>query len=152
VTPRLIAALVAIAMLFAAGFFSGKHWVQGDWDAEKAERVAHALEASQEARRIEQARAAKVQEVQSGYAKETAAATAAARGARDELGRVRDAIATAGTPVDAATAVRADDSARARFVVGQCAGALSEMAAVADACEARLSALQGWARAVTQPP
>jgi hypothetical protein len=114
-------------------------------------RVQQALEASQEARRIEQQRATKVQEVQDDYATRSNRDRAAAAGAAGELGRLRNILAAASGPASSAAAApgRADDATAARTVVGHCAQSLLAMAETADACESRLSGLQGYVQAIT---
>jgi hypothetical protein len=146
------AALVALALATATGmgWQQGAGHVQARWNAEKATRVQQALEASQEARRLEQARAAKVQEVQDVYATRSNRDRASAAGAAGELGRLRDELAARDRAAAAPAATcRIDLAGTERQLFGRCAEALSAVAADADRLETKLTALQGYVRAVT---
>jgi hypothetical protein len=148
------AALVALALATATGMGhrAGAAGVQQRWDAEKAAAARQALEASQEARRIEQARAAKVQEVQSDYATRSNRDRAAAAGAAGELERLRDELAARDRAAAApASTCRIDVAGAERDLFGSCAAALAEVAGEADRLETRLTALQGYVRAITAP-
>lgn len=78
-----------------------------------------------------------------------AAAAAAVRADRD---RLLDAVATtagASAPgAGASAASGADGAAGLRVVVRECAAALSQVAASADACDARLMGLQDYVKAI----
>jgi hypothetical protein len=147
------ACVALAASLVACGYRWGAGSVQTRWDAVEAQRAAQALEAEREARRIEQARASKVQEVTDVYAERARRDRGVAVSARADLERLRNAVANviAGRASSPTAAGGADGAARAGIVVGECAAALSEVAEAADVCEARLSGLQSYVRAVTQP-
>jgi hypothetical protein len=154
---RLIAWAAGLVLLAAAalwlrhdGAAAGAAGVQQRWDAETAQRAQQALQASQEARRIEQARSAKVQEIQDVYATRSNRDRAAAAGAAGELGRLRDELAARDRAAAAPASTRRIDLAGTeRQLFGRCAEALSAVAADADRLETKLTALQGYVRAVT---
>lgn len=107
------------------------------------------------AREIEHAAAVAVKGANDAKDRELARVRAAAADTRGELGRLRDALAAAGggaAPQDAAALVGLDDAARARAVVGECAQSLAALAETADACEARVTGLQGYILAITPAP
>ena len=117
--------------------------------AQAAATASAQLAASERARQIEQQSAAAAQKAADDYAHRAQTARAAAAGARTELDRLRDTLTAAGPAPEAASAAgRADDTGRARLVVGECAGALTTVAAAADACEAQLTGLQDYVRAL----
>lgn len=117
-----------------------------------ARAQAEAVRLERQAREIEQQRATKAQEQADAYAKQRRMDAAAAAGARAELDRLRDALASVPGPSaaasDAAAASGVDGAAGARIVVRECAATAVALAEAADACEARLSGLQGWVRAM----
>jgi hypothetical protein len=146
------AALVALALATSAGLGhrAGAAGVQQRWDAEKAAAARQALEASQEARRIEQARAAKVQESQDHARQIASAARQDAAGARTELDRLRSILAERDrvTAVAAGAQCRVDAGATERKLFQSCAEALAGMGEQADADRTRLIELQGWVKAI----
>jgi len=147
------AALVAAVLLglFALGVRVGAGRVQAEWDAEKAQRLADALQASQEARRLESRRATNVQEAQDHARKIASAARADAVGARDELERLRGALADRDRAAQAPGAeCRVDAGAVERQLLGACAATLEGLAREADQDRGRLIELQGYVRAITQ--
>jgi hypothetical protein len=141
---------VLLAAVAVAGFVGGARWVQWKWDGERRERAEIAAEAERMARMVETKRHEGAQEALNGYARNLRSAHAAAAGARDELGRLRDAIASAGPAAsDPAAAGRADAAGRLAAVAAECGTALQAVAADAANCGARLTALQQWVRAAT---
>ena len=146
------AIVVGLALAAGGGFIGGARWVTSSWNAERLERAEADLEAQRLARRADAARTTRTTEAINAHDRAARAARASAAAAGDELGRLRDALAAAGTPVDPEAARVADDAARARFVVGQCARALATVAQAADACDAQLTGLQQWVKAITEEP
>jgi hypothetical protein len=103
--------------------------------------------AEREARTREAAMADAARKASDVYQANVSRVRASADGARTELERLRDAIASAGpAPANPASAAGADDATRARFVVGKLAEAAATVSAAADLCEGRLSALQDYVR------
>ena len=149
------ARLVALAFLVLALFAGVQTFRLSAWKQEAAQQkatiAADVAAAERRAREAEQLMADGARKAADTYAKQIHKARTDADGARTELERLRD---TLGTPrdaaQDAAAAAGADDATRARIVVGRCAATLQAMAATADACEARLSGLQDWIKAVTK--
>ena len=154
----LIARLVALALLAAViagaawklrhgGVVAGRAEVQAQWDADKAQRMAAALAASEAARAKEAALRAQRDKVEADYAKARKNAASAAASAGAELERLRDQIArgAASAPRGGASAAAVGvDGTRAGDLLGACAGALSEMARDADRIAGKLTALQGY--------
>jgi hypothetical protein len=155
VVPIGCAVLLAFALAFAArvGQRAGAAGVQAKWDADKAAAARQALEASQEARRIEQHRAREVQSAQSNYAARAVRDRAAAAGAAGELERLRDELAARDRAAAApASTCRIDVAGAERELFGRCAAALAEVAAEADRVESKLTGLQDYVRAIGAAP
>ena len=145
---------IGLAVLLAASHFgawkAGRAGVRAEWDRDIAERTAQALAASEAARAKEQALQAENTRIRSTYAKE------AARAQTDHAAAVADLdslLHATGTPrsqagADPAPAAGADDAARARNLLGQCAVSITALAEAADTIEARLTGLQDYVRTV----
>jgi len=85
------------------------------------------------------------------YRSNLAAAQRAAAGARTDLDRLRNAVGSAPScrAGEGAGATSGTDGAHAfRVVVGECAAALQEMAAIADDRQARVTGLQDYIQAI----
>lgn len=123
---------IAAALIAAVLAFSGAWTVQG-WriDAIKSEQVIAANKAIQEA----QAETQRLQEVKDEALRRANARASqnqiAADGARSELDRLRDDIATSNSAAPACTS-RADPAATARALLAECAARYSELASKAD--------------------
>lgn len=107
--------------------------------------------AEREAREKEHQFAESARRAADAYQSNLARNRAAAAGARDELDRLRDAIAAAPAgPASSASASsgRADGAAVTRLVLGECARAVQALAETADGLEARLIGLQGYVRSI----
>jgi Tfp pilus assembly protein PilE len=155
--PRLVA-IAALLLGLAAGCWKLYHTgYQAGVNATQATYQAQALEAERQARATERAKTIAVNSVQVKHEQTKQTAAAAAAAADTELDRLRALLATP-TPApqpttpDPTTTARTDDATRARAVVGQCASALTSMAATADALEARLSGLQDYVTRVCLAP
>lgn len=124
--------------------------------AEQAAAVSAATAAAQAAaREREQALNAKAQEAADAYRAREARLRRDAAAVRTERDQLLDAVSTAGAcpaGAGASAAGGADAAAGLRAVVRQCVGALAEVAAAADASDARLSGLQDYVRAVGLAP
>lgn len=154
----LIARLVALALLAAViagacwklrhgGIVAGRAEVQAEWDADKAQRMAAALAASEAARAKEAALRAAKDKVETEYARSRKTAASAAASAGAELERLRDQIArgaASGPRGGASSPAVGTDGTRSGDLLGACAGALSEMARDADRIAGKLTALQGY--------
>lgn len=151
---RLAVAAVALVAAGATGWHYGVRNTLADWNAERAASAEVAAESQRMARITETRRQEGAADALNAYAARTRQSQAAAVGAATELERLRGtiyAIAPSAAASDPEAAGRADDLARARIVVGRCAEALSAVSAAADTCEGRLSGLQEWVKAATQP-
>jgi hypothetical protein len=151
--------------LILATLLVGTHWkayvvgqqgVRAQWNQDKAQRVALALQAEQAARVREQELQAAKQQAEVRYAQLKKRAASAAAGAQSELGRLRDELAsTDRDPAggDPGTTQRADGGAGLeRELLGQCAAALVGVAAEADRLEAVVVGLQGYVKQVCLAP
>ena len=120
----------------------------------KASAALHeaVAQAERQAREIEQTYTTNVRSAADAYATNLRAARAAADRGRVGLDSLRRAAAAAAPACQAASnpaaVARADAAAGLRAVVGQCAAALQEVAAAADASDARLKGLQDYIRAI----
>lgn len=124
------------------------------WSATRATRAAtEATEraaAEVAAREAEHRFATAARESADAYAKNAATVRRSAAAARNELDRLRDALAAAPPSGPAAAASGVDGGADARLVVRECSEALQEVAANADIAEARLIGLQKWVRSMQE--
>lgn len=149
--PRL---LIAVALAAALGFTHlqaykmGGSAVRAEWNAQITMQAQETLKQSEAARAKEQVLQAKVRKVNNDLQTEKNRRAADASNAADGLRQLQATIDSAASG-DTATAEGTDDLARARAVVGSCAKALTELAAVADSTEARLMGLQEYVRSVT---
>lgn len=145
--PVPLAGWVAVAGLA----LSAGAWVHGrahGIDITEARYATQAAEATQEARRFEQQRAARAQEAQDALYADKRRAQAAASAAGRELDRLRHALAQrSATGSDPQAACRTD-GARERELLGACAGDLAELGREADRLTGKLTALQVWVRGV----
>lgn len=155
---RITAALIVAALLAGThwkAYVSGKQTVQAEWNLDIQQRTEQALAAEQAARNQEQQLVAAKQKAEEAYVDQKRKAARAAAGAKSELDRLRDAIAStdvASCP-DPAAQPRANVGARLELeLLGQCAGALFEMANTADRLETVIVGLQGYVKNVCQAP
>lgn len=141
----MISRAYAKGLILLAVFCVG--WSVGS-DATEAGYARQAAEATAEARRIEQRRAAMVTEVDDGYRAREKRDRADAVGLARELERLRNSVperrACAADPAAAGGADGAPD--RHGIVVRDCAEALGMVAEAADACESKLIGLQDYVR------
>lgn len=118
---------------------------------DKAAIATATAAAEKEARTREQQMADNARKAADTYAQNINRARAGADSARNELDGLRSTIAEAGpVPADPTAASRADEAARARYVLGQCVGVVQALAATSDDLEARLIGLQDWAKGVAK--
>lgn len=148
---RLIVAASIAAGLFATGWVGGYRWVKSDWDAEKAEAARQAVQASEEARKLDNKRASVAQEVQTGYAKKQESLSRSNAVAAVELDRVRNQLDTISRAASGAEAAERANAERVRVLAGllqESAGLSEEGRRRVEALDARLSGLQEWAEGV----
>ena len=150
-TGRIVAAAFLALLVFAGVQTFRLSALKLEVATEKAAIAAEVAAAQARAREAEQLMADGARKAADSYAKQIARVRTDADGARTELDRLRDVITAPRTAAEsAAAAAGTDDASRARLVVGQCAAAIQAMAATADQCEARLTGLQDWAKAVAK--
>lgn len=142
-----VAAAILAAVVAFAGGWKVQGWRLGEQIAQiKAAQLEAVNTATREARAQESKRFQGVQDAQAAAQTRAVAARRDADAARTELDRLRNSVAAArgGVPGEsaAACAQRAD---AAGDVLGQCAAAYSEMAAIADrhASDAR-TLIEAW--------
>lgn len=150
---------LALAGVLAAVFIGGARFgagqVQQRWDAETAERTAQALEASQEAHRIDNRRASVAQEVQTTYAQKQERMARSNAGAAVELDRLRGQLAAISAAASSAETASRADAERVRVLAGllaEGAGLAQEGRERVERLDARLAGLQGWAEGVCVTP
>ncbi len=138
---------LAAALMGATGAYKAQEWRLGEQiEAIKSQQAEAVATATREARAQESARFTNVQEAQHAATKRAQTARLDADRARTELDRLRDQLATTrgGVPGEsaAACAQRADAGAD---VLGQCAAAYLDLAAIADrhASDAR-TLIEAW--------
>lgn len=155
---RITAALIVAALLAGThwkAYVSGKKTVQAEWNEDIQKRTTQALEAERAARNQEQQLLAAKQKAEEAYVDQKRKAAVAAAGAKSELDRLRDAINDRGDSscADPAAKPRANGVARLeQELLGQCAGALLEMANTADRLETVIVGLQGYVKDVCLAP
>lgn len=135
-SPRLWLALgLAAVLAFSHAFIyrAGKATVRADWDSAIASQLRASVAAEQENRRMESLRAGKVIEAQNAQTKRTQTLQASAAGARSELDRLRDYVATipANLPSTAGDA-GGNPASAAPGLLAECSRAYQELAAKAD--------------------
>jgi hypothetical protein len=152
-SPRVWGAILAAIVMTAAcwkSYHYGASSVQVEFDRYRATITDQALKAEQAARAKERDMQTANQKVSQNYESlKQATATAVVALDADRM-RLQDSLGGAAA-LSAESAARADDATRARYVVGQCAEALSKLAKSADATEDRLSGLQEYVNTVVKP-
>ncbi len=121
--------------------------------AEQAAAVQAAAATEQaKAREREAALSEATRKAADAYRADLAKRQAAAAAVRADLDRLRDALTAspgASAPGAGASSPSGTDGATGlRVVVRECSAALSQVAAAADACDARLTGLQDYVRAI----
>lgn len=146
--PVIIAAVVA-----AVSFTSG--WTVSWWRAERqilaiqAEHAQALATAESAARAREQSLVTAKHQAEVAHAVTKKQSQRAIAGARSELDRLRDVLATRATDADSTASTRTDGATcPERELLGEGAGHLADMAAEADRLSATLTGLQGYVQAV----
>lgn len=149
----------ALAACLAWGGWQRHRATAATREAAQAEQRAAVEAATAQAEAAARAReheiTTRAQEAADGYMARMAAARRAVDGARTERDRLFDALSAApgcAAPAAAGPASGVDGAADLRVVVRECAAALSQVAAAADAAESRLSGLQDYVRAIGAAP
>lgn len=157
-SPRFWVAAVLVGLLswsHLAAHRSGKESVQADWDKDIAARTLQVMQAEQAARKRERDLVEAKTKAEELYVKAKNDAAVAATGARSELGRLRDELAHAGgggASKDPAAPGGVDGAPRLeQELLGQCAAAITDMAAEADRLAAVVVGLQSYIKAVCNP-
>lgn len=138
--------------LCIAVLLAGTHWKAyktGERQIEVKYQLA-AAKAQEEARKHEQELVTAKQKAEEQYVQEKRKSAAAAAAARTELDRLRNALAERGAAgADSPACTGAYGSPRLeQELLGQCASALTSMAAEADRLEAIIIGLQGYVKGV----
>lgn len=150
-----IAAAFTLALVGGAAYVKGREHgaeaVQARWDAERVTQLqAHA--AAQAAKsKAEDALAVQLQEQSNAHTQEIGRRDTAVAGARTELARLRDALATTAaslrhlTPATP-TGPAPDATAPVRDVLGSCAQELVGLGEQADRLASQVTGLQSYAK------
>lgn len=148
-------------VLALAGYVGALHWRAGQAEQLAAQHAARADAAEATAHQLASARDAEAalntatRKAADDYRTRLAQARRTADLVRDERDRLLVAVdqapAACAAGASAATAGGTDGAAVLRVVVRECTAALSQVAEAADACDARLSGLQAYVRAVVPP-
>jgi hypothetical protein len=149
-----IAAAIAIATSGTLGYVkgrsSGAQAVQARWDAERVAQLQAHADALAAKSKAEDALARQLQAQADAHTQEIQRRDAAGAGARTELARLRDALATTATsrhdPQATPTGPAPDAAAAARDVLGSCAQELVGLGEQADRLAGQLIGLQDYAR------
>jgi DNA repair ATPase RecN len=141
----------SIALAGWKGYDIGKQSVQAEFDIYRAEQVAQALKAEEVNRAKEQGMHTSLENLTNAYIKNQKANSASAVAAGNSLRDLQAALGSA-TAIDPSAPGRADDLARARFVVGDCATTIQKMADAFDTSEERLRALQEYVKSLVLKP
>lgn len=143
----IVAALLAVGLLFTHWevYLVGRHGVEEKYQAA-------ALKAETEARTRETTLTAAKQKAEEQYVQEKQKHAATAAGARTELGKLRNALASRGAASESPAACTGTDGCPRleRELFGQCASALTSMAAEADRLEGIIVGLQEYVKGVCQ--
>jgi hypothetical protein len=148
---RIAAALIVAAFLSAGAwkaYSMGKASVQAEWDLDVAARTAAALEASEKARKREQELSHQVNAARGKYAEQLKNIRTVADAAGVGMRELQAALAGPAAAASASATARADDAARARVVVGECAKVVQGMAALLDERNQQLIGLQEYIRTI----
>lgn len=144
--------LVALGTTHFAAYRKGRAVVTAEWNQEKAANTAKLLEQERSFRKKEQALVAAKSAAEKRYANEKRKAATAASSAQSALDGLRDVIAERDRAVsgaDSAASARVNGGAGLeRELLGNCAAALTELAAEADRLEARIVGLQSYVKQV----
>lgn len=143
---------VVLAVIVGASMYFGYRQASDRCAARISLYEKSAREASEAARLREQELLDEVESVKDQYMRQVEVDRRAARGARTELKRLRDAIAARERAAGeaAAAAGRTDDAATERALLGSCAAELVDVAREADRIATRLGGLQNYVRTITQ--
>lgn len=143
---------VVLAVIVGASMYFGYRQASDRCAARIGQYEQAAREASEAARLREQELLDEVESVKDQYMRQVEVDRRAARGARAELKRLRDALATRERAAGEAAAAtgRVDEAATERAVFDACAAELVDMAREADRIATRLSGLQGYVRKITK--
>lgn len=149
------AQLIVVAVCAAVSFATG--WTANGWrfgqqlDAIKADHAQALATAEAQARAREHQMATAKQKAEEAHESTKKQSQRAIAGARSELERLRDVLATRATAADTAAPGRTDGAAcTERELLGEGAGHLADLAAEADRLATTLTGLQGYVRAVCQ--
>lgn len=145
---------LGLALLLAAshGFVykSGRAAVRSAWDKERAEQMAAALVASENARAKEQVLIAKTQKVSADYVKQKKANAVLAASLDDSLQQLQAAIDSPASGGPDRPPGANGVGGLERELLGNCAKTLAELAITADRLEGKVVGLQGYVRQVCE--
>lgn len=136
---------IAALMIFVAGAGAAHKWDVGQFAIKENARLELVREQERASRATERQQATTVQEAVNESRKREIKARADASGAQSQLGRLRDTIALGPRSAASAAGSCAERTDPARELLGQCAAALTDLAAVADRLDSdRRTLMQAW--------
>lgn len=153
-----IAAAIALALFLSGvywkGHTSGAKSVQVLWDADAAQRTAQALQASEQARKVEQELSAKVRKVSDDYRTARKNIDHLAAASSDGLRNLQSILTAPNSPTSSAAASSGNHGTGEleRELLGQCAAALAGLGQEADRMALKVLTLQDYVRAVQPKP
>lgn len=150
---QLIIAAIVAAIAFTTGW-TANGWRLGQQLSNLQATYAQALATAEStARAREQSLVAAKQKAEEAHVIQKKQSQRAIAGARDELGRLRDILATRSTDQDPAAPPGTNGATcQERQLLGEGAGHLAELAAEADRLTTTVSGLQGYIRGVCIAP
>jgi hypothetical protein len=153
--PKVLAALAA-TLIWAGTLYKAYDLGGAESRAElsdyKATQDQAALEAAEANRALEKGYQTAIGNLTDAYIKEKSAGAAAAGRAADSLRDLQTTLGSATSPnSQAASRVNGFPGLESELL-GFCAATLVQLAKEADSCEARLTALQDYVRAITKAP
>lgn len=148
-TPHIVVAAVVLAVGFGAGWATNGWRLGQQISTIQAEHAQALATAQANARAKEQTLVTAKHKAEEAHAVTKKQSQRAIAGARTELDRLRDLLATRSADTDTAASPRTDGAAcQERELLGEGAGHLADMAAEADRLAATLTGLQGYVQAV----
>ena len=148
-TPHVVVAAVVLAVGFGAGWMTNGWRLSAQINDIKAEHAQAVATEQANARAKEQILVTAKHQAEEAHAVTKKQSQRAIAGARSELDRLRDVLATRSTATDPTTSTGTDGATcQERELFGESAGHLADMAAEADRLAATLTGLQGYVTAV----
>jgi hypothetical protein len=153
-----IAAAAVVAVFLAASHWkayrTGQDAITAEWQADVAQRTAQALEASEQARKVEQELSAKVRKVSNDYRTARKNLDHLAAASSDGLRNLEAILTAPAVPASSATASSGNHGTGGieRELLGSCAATLARMGQEADRLSLKVVTLQEYVKAIQPQP